>query len=124
MPMPAFARSQDAAERVSVDYEVLPASVDPLAQTPSIPIWSHIPNNVCFDWMFGNADACRSLFEEAAHTVRISLRNPRVVSGAIEPRAAIGLYEAKTQGFTLIADTQGVHFVRRVLAKSFGLSRT
>ena len=117
----SLAQAQDAAERVSVEYEVLPAYVDPLDQTPSVPIWPHIPNNVCFDWMFGNADACRRLFAEAAHTVRISLRNPRVVSGAIEPRAAIGLYEAKTQNFTLIADTQGVHFVRRVLAKSFGL---
>ena len=116
-----LAQAQDAAELVSVGYDVLPAYVDPLGQTPSVPIWPHIPNNVCFDWMFGNADACRRLFEEAAHTVRISLRNPRVVSGAIEPRAAIGLYEAKTQDFTLIADTQGVHFVRRVLAKSFGL---
>lgn len=117
----SLAQAQDAAEQIRVAYEVLRAFTDPLAETPSVPIWPHIPDNVCFDWGFGNADACRRLFDEAAHTVRIALRNPRAVPGAIEPRAAIGLYQPQTREFTLIADTQGVHFVRRVLAKALGL---
>jgi carbon-monoxide dehydrogenase large subunit len=113
--------AQDAAERIIVEYEQLPPFVDPRDKPPALAIWPDVPGNVCFDWSFGDADACRSLFREAAHIVRMSIRNPRVAPGALEARSAIGLYDSQSQNLTLIADTQGVHFVRRVLAKALDL---
>jgi hypothetical protein len=44
-----LAQAQDAAERVTVAYEGLPAYVDPLEQMPSVPIWPDIPEIVCFE---------------------------------------------------------------------------
>lgn len=112
----------EAANLVAIDYEPLPSIADPSAEKQPVPIWPAAPDNVCFDWRFGDAGACRRLFDEAAHVVRITLRNPRIVVNAIEPRAAIGAFDPASGRFTLIANTQGPHFVRLILAASFGLA--
>jgi carbon-monoxide dehydrogenase large subunit len=111
-------RALDAAEAVSVDYEVLPAVMQPGA-SPA-PVWPDAPDNVCFDWGVGDPETCDRLIAEAAHVVRLRLRIPRVVVNALEPRAAVGLYDPATAQYRLIATTQGVHFVRRVLAAAYG----
>ena len=110
----------DAAEAVGVDYEVLPAVMQPDA--PPTSIWQDAPDNVCFDWGVGDPETCDRLIAEAAHVVRLRLRNPRIVVNALEPRAAVGLYDPDTAQYRLIATTQGVHFVRRVLAAAFGIA--
>jgi carbon-monoxide dehydrogenase large subunit len=107
-----------AAERIDVTYDVLPAVTAPGAS--AIPVWDAAPDNECFDWQFGDAGACRRLFLSAAHVARTSLRSPRVAAMPIEPRAAVGIHDAKTESYTLVTNTQGVHFVRRVLCGSFG----
>jgi carbon-monoxide dehydrogenase large subunit len=108
----------DAAERIDVTYEPLPAAM--AAGASAVPVWDAAPDNVCFDWQFGDAGACRRLFDSAAHIVRISLRSPRVAAVPIEPRAALGIHDALTDSYTLVTNTQGVHFVRRVLCDAFG----
>ncbi len=113
-----------AAERVAVGYEPLAAIIDPTREGPGVPIWPDAPDNVCFDWRFGDQDTCRRLFAAAAHVVRMTLGNPRIVVNAVEPRAAIGAFDPATGRFTLVANTQGSHFVRRILAKSFGVPAT
>jgi aerobic carbon-monoxide dehydrogenase large subunit len=75
---------------------------------------------VCFDRQFDDAGACRRMFDCAAHVARISLRSPRVAAMPIEPRAALGIHDALTDSYTLVTNTQGVHFVRRVLRDAFG----
>jgi len=111
----------DAAEAVGVDYEILPAVMQPGA-AEACSIWRDAPDNVCFDWGVGDPAACDRLLAEAAHVVRLHLRNPRVVVNAMEPRAAIGQYDRDAGQYHLIATTQGVHFVRRVLAAAFGIA--
>ncbi|GJD49703.1 Carbon monoxide dehydrogenase large chain [Methylobacterium crusticola] len=108
-----------AAELVQVDYEVLPAVAEPGKR--AVPIWPEAPDNVCFDWQFGDEDACSHLLAQAAHVARITLRSPRVVAVPVEPRAALGVYDSAADEYTLVSNTQGVHFVRRVLAKAFDL---
>jgi len=118
----AMEQAAAAADLIEVDYDVLPPFVEPCKSEVKVPIWPAAPDNVCFTWRFGDADACCRLFESAAHVIRLALRIPRIVVNAIEPRAAIGVYDCGSDEFTLIANTQGVHFVRHVLAKAFGLS--
>jgi carbon-monoxide dehydrogenase large subunit len=115
------AQARAAAELVAVAYEPLAPVIVPDQAECAVPVWPAAPDNICFDWRFGDADSCRRLFAEAAHVVRIKLRNPRVIVNAIEPRAAIGIFDAESGRLTLITNTQGPHFVRRVLAEAFGL---
>ena len=76
---------------------------------------------MCFDWGAADPETCDRLIAEAAHVVRLRLRNPRIVVNALEPRTAVGLYDPDTGQYRLIATTQGVHLVRRVLAVAFGI---
>jgi len=111
-------QAADAAGLIDIRYEPLPAVMVP--GTSAVPVWDAAPGNLCFDWQFGDAAACQRLFDSAAHVARISLRSPRIAAVPIEPRAALGIYDAGTDGYTLITNTQGVHFVRRVICKAFG----
>jgi aerobic carbon-monoxide dehydrogenase large subunit len=108
----------DAAGLIHVRYELLPAVM--ALGTSAVPVWAAAPGNLCFDWQFGDVDACQCLFDSAAHVASISLRSPRIAAVPIEPRAALGIYEAGTKSYSLITNTQGVHFVRRVICKAFG----
>ena len=110
----------DAAALLDVRYEPLPATLEPGAGPVEQPVWPDAPDNVCFEWRFGDPQRCRQLFAEAAHVVRMDLTIPRVVVNPIEPRAAVGLYDPARDRMTLFANTQGVHFVRTVLARSLG----
>jgi len=112
------AQALDAADAVNVYYEILPAVVQPGALSCSI--WQDASDNVCFDWGVGDPEACDRLIAEAAHVVRLRLRNPRVVVNALEPRAAIGQYDPDAAQYHLIATTQGVHLVRRGSGCGFG----
>ena len=76
---------------------------------------------MCVSTGAGDPEHCDRLIAEAAHVVRLRLRNPRVVVNALEPRAAIGQYDPDTAQYHLIATTQGVHLVRRVLAAALGI---
>lgn len=110
--------AMDAAALVAIDYEILAAVMH--AGPTLEPVWEDAPDNACFDWQFGDAETCRRLFATAAHTTRITLTNQRVAPAALEPRSALALYDADGDGYTLATNTQGVHFVRRVLADAFG----
>jgi carbon-monoxide dehydrogenase large subunit len=109
----------DAAERVAVDYEPLPAvtaALEALAQgAPRLHADAH--DNVCFRWQRGDAAAVERAFAAATHTVELHLRNQRVAGCAIEPRAAVALPGADGESLTLYAATQVPHFVRRLVAE-------
>jgi len=51
--------ARDAAERVDVDYEELPAATSlSAASAEAAPVvWEDAPDNVCFDWEIGDAAA-------------------------------------------------------------------
>jgi aerobic carbon-monoxide dehydrogenase large subunit len=115
------AEAVDAAEKIEVDYEVLPPAIYP-GSTCSPSIWDEAPDNVCFDWRYGDRNECNRLFALASSVTHLRLRVPRLVHLPIEPRAAIGSYNRSSDIFELIAPTQGAHLVRQVVAASFQLS--
>ena len=114
-----LAQAQAAAEQVVVEYEVLPAVVEP-GPSP-VPVWDTAPDNQCFEWQYGDPEAVRRLFAQAAHISRIVVSSPRIAPTPLEPRAALGRYDPDGDHYTLVTGTQGAHFVRRVLARAFGL---
>jgi carbon-monoxide dehydrogenase large subunit len=111
--------AREAAERVEVDYEPLPAVVDGTAAlAPGAPaIWDVAPGNLAFHLNKGDAEAVARAMKQAAHVVEIEVMNNRVVVAPIEPRAGIARYDAATQTMELELTGQGLHGIRRQLAE-------
>ena len=112
-------QAQDAAEAVDVRFDQLPAASDVArAMAPDAPaIWPDAPGNIALDWEDGDAAAVDAAFARAAHVERVQLVDTRLAPSAMEPRAAIASFDASSQRYTLIAPTQGVAVVRKILAE-------
>ena len=108
-----------AAEQVAVDYVPLPAVSTPAtARAPGAPLISDsVPGNVCFDWETGDAAGAAAAFASAAHVVRLSLDNHRVVTNPMEPRGAIGTFDTASGRYTVHVSSQNVHGVRDHIAR-------
>jgi aerobic carbon-monoxide dehydrogenase large subunit len=110
--------ARDAAELVAVDYRVLPAVADaPAALRDGAPrLWDEAPGNLAFRFERGDKAAVDAAMATAAHIVEIELVNNRLVVAPIEPRAAIGSYDAAADSFDLVLTGMGVHSLRNQLA--------
>ena len=110
-------QARDAAELVWVDYEELPAVADlAAASAEGAPqVWPEAPGNVCFDWEIGDEAATDAAFERAAKVARIEVVNNRLVANAMEPRAAIGDYDAGRDEYTLYTTSQNPHVIRLLM---------
>jgi carbon-monoxide dehydrogenase large subunit len=114
------AQAQDAADAVELDLATLPAvaRVEHALRTGAPALWPEAPDNLSLDWEDGDAGAVEAAFRSAAHVARVSLCDTRVAPTALEPRAAIGQWDETTGRYTLIACTQGVAIVRKLLAEN------
>jgi carbon-monoxide dehydrogenase large subunit len=117
-------QARDAAEAVKVDYEVLTAVTEPArAQAKGAPqIHDVAPNNTIYQWHLGEAKAVDSALSSASHVTRLDIVNNRLVPNAIEPRAAIGEYDAGSESFTLWNTTQNPHVARLVISAFVGVA--
>jgi aerobic carbon-monoxide dehydrogenase large subunit len=118
-----LAEARDAAEAVVVDYEELPHVVDTAAATrPGAPrAWDHIKDNIAFDWEKGDLAAVDAALAKAAHVVRVTLVNNRVVANSMETRTAIGEVDAATGKVTLTTSCQGTQGIRAQVAAILGI---
>ena len=99
-------QARDAAELVEVDYEPLPAVVnlEDAAKDGAPKVYEDCPQgNVGFRLMFGNKDATDAAFATAKHVVKIRVENNRLSPVTMEPRVAIGDYNAAEDYYTLYA---------------------
>ena len=119
-----LAQARDAAEKVDVDYDVLPAAVDvATTQNAGQPqIHAEAPNNTVYQWHLGDKAKVDAAFAAAKHVTKIDLVNNRLIPNAIEPRAAIGDYDSGQDSFTLWTTSQNPHVARLVLAAFIGIA--
>ncbi|MFZ1923051.1 MAG: xanthine dehydrogenase family protein molybdopterin-binding subunit [Xanthobacteraceae bacterium] len=117
------AQAMDAAEAVAVDYQELPFvlhSEDAMA--PGAPaIWDEVPDNTPVDTRFGDAAATDEAFGRAAHVVKRKFHVGRVTGVPMEPRAALGAYDAATGRYTLYAGSGGAVRQKNELAAVLGV---
>jgi len=111
--------AMDGAELVEVDFEPLPvaSSVDSALAAGAPQIWPGSPDNVALDWEDGDAAASAAAFAAAFHVESVELDDPPLTACALEPRAAIAQWDSAQERYTLIASTQGVMVVRKLLAE-------
>jgi carbon-monoxide dehydrogenase large subunit len=112
--------ARDAAERIAVEYRPLDAVADAAAALLSgAPvIWDGAPGNLSYRFQRGDEAATRAAFAAAAHIAEIELVNNRLVPTPIEPRAAIGNYDAAAGRLDLLLTGQSVHSIRNQLAEA------
>ena len=114
------AQGLDAAEAVAVEYSQLTAVSDVVrAMSENAPrLWPTASSNIVLDWEEGDAAAVDAAFAGAAHVERVRLLDTRLAPSAMEPRAALATYDPRDERYTLIAPTQGVAVVRKILTEA------
>lgn len=110
--------ARDAAERVVVEYGILPAVAGAeAALRPGAPLlWDEVPGNLSFRFQKGDAASVQAALAASAHVVEVNLVNNRLIIAPAETRAAIGRYGSDT--FHLFVTAASVHAIRDQLADS------
>jgi carbon-monoxide dehydrogenase large subunit len=110
--------AQSAAEAVMVDYDPLPAAVDPVkAGEPGAPVvWPEAPDNIAAAMSYGDAEKVEEVFKSAPHVVSLDVASQRLVPSAMEPRSTIAEIEPKTKRLIVHIQSQTPTSTRDILA--------
>jgi len=119
-----YAQALDAAEAVTVEYQELPfVTHSEDAMKPGAPaVWDEVSDNVLVNTTFGDQAATDRAFEEAAHAVSLNVHIDRVTGVPLEPRAALGVFDAASGRYTLHAGSGGAVRQKRELASVLGIA--
>jgi aerobic carbon-monoxide dehydrogenase large subunit len=117
------AQAMDAAEAVEMRYEELPFVLHTEdAMRPGAPVlWDAVPDNMTVETFFGDAEATDKAFARAAHVVTKKFHIGRVTGVPLEPRAAVGDYDAAAGKYTLYAGSGGAVRQKTELLQVFGV---
>lgn len=125
----------DGAALVEVDYEELPAIVDPkkamdadapviredIAEKKEVGHGPRTHPNHIFTWEAGDQAAADAAFGNAEVTVKEEILNPRVHPCPLEPCGCVASFDKATGSLTVYLTTQAPHLVRTVLAMLSGI---
>ncbi len=111
--------AQDAAEAIVVEYEPLPAVVDPdAALAPDAPrIEESWPDNLALRVATDKGDPDKA-FADAAVVVEEEIVTHRYVAAPMEPRGILATVDPVNNALTVWASTQTPHILQMILATS------
>jgi carbon-monoxide dehydrogenase large subunit len=117
--------AQDAAELVAIEYEDLPVIVEAedALTDGAVRLHDELPDNLVFDYEYGNEAATERAFADAAVVVRVDLRAQRIAGNPMEPKSCVARYDAAEDAFEICAPSQGVSDYKSALAHVTGLDR-
>ncbi|MCY4122028.1 MAG: xanthine dehydrogenase family protein molybdopterin-binding subunit [Acidobacteria bacterium] len=125
--------ARDAADAVAVDYEPLPAVVDPekAMSGESVVLHAGFPNNVALGPLPSGTGVGRkgavddtavdAAFEAADVVIVQRMVNQRLAPSSIEARGVVAHYEPGRAALTIWSSTQNPHILRTFLAQTLGL---
>jgi carbon-monoxide dehydrogenase large subunit len=118
--------ARDALELIDVEYDVLPAVVDPRrALSPDAPLIRDDVDgkgdNHCFDWETGDAVATEAVFRQADVVLEQELVVPRVHPAPLETCGALADIDKVEGRLTLWATTQAPHAHRTLYSTMSGI---
>jgi carbon-monoxide dehydrogenase large subunit len=118
------ALAKDAAELVEVDWEPLPATVDPAAalEEGAPLVHEDLGTNRSYTWSL-EAGEVEQAFANAAHKVSCRYYHPRLIPNAMEPRGVLAA-AGPAGDLTLYSATQIPHILRVTLAMTLGLTES
>ena len=112
-----------AAAAIKVNYDVLPHVVDAgKAMKSKAQVHEVASDNRVYNWGLGNEAETNAAFKAASHVTTLEIINNRLIPNAMEPRAAIGAYDAGTENYTLYTTSQNPHVARLVISAFHGLT--
>jgi len=112
-------QARDAAQRIDVDYDTLPAVTDARAAlAPDAPlVWPERGTNVGSIYKLGDSAAVDAAFARADRIVSIDVVNQRLVANYMETRGVVAEYDLESDRYTLTLGTQGGHQMRDIIAR-------
>ena len=125
--------ARDAVDAIVVDYESLPAVVDPETAMTGKPAVLHadFPNNVALGPLpsgtgvgrQGDIDdtAVDAAFQAANVVIAQRMVNQRLAPCSIEARGVVAHYEPGREALTIWSSTQNPHILRTFVAQTLGL---
>ncbi|PKB78525.1 MAG: carbon monoxide dehydrogenase [SAR202 cluster bacterium Io17-Chloro-G9] len=115
-------QAEDALDLINVDYEPLPAVVNPEAalQAGAPQLHEDAPNNQAFHWVAAGGDT-DSAFASAEVTVRDTIIQQKLIPNTIEPRSAVATWLTATGDLTLWSSSQNPHICRFVTSLVTGV---
>ncbi|HEX3994625.1 MAG TPA: xanthine dehydrogenase family protein molybdopterin-binding subunit [Acetobacteraceae bacterium] len=116
-------QAKDAAEAVFADIDPLPAvtSASEAAADGAPLLHAEATGNVCLDFHYGDTEKVAAAFAQAAHVTKLESRNNRIVVCPMEPRSAIGEYDAASDRMILRLGCQGVFGQRNLVSGILGI---
>ena len=111
--------ARDALAAVDVSYDTLDPVVTPQAALAdgAPAVHDDVPDNVVFAGGQGDEAATADAFEQAAYTAELHKDPQRISPSPLEPRSAIGRYDASSGQLDFVATTQIPHAYRRLMAQ-------
>ncbi|WP_126449319.1 xanthine dehydrogenase family protein molybdopterin-binding subunit [Sulfodiicoccus acidiphilus] len=110
-------QAEDAAELVDVEYDPLPALVDPLKSSESdVKIFEELKDNVLFRDSYTSSERVREVVDSAPVVIEEVLKNTRTSPVSLETRAAMAWYDGER--LNIWASTQFPHVVRTYVAET------
>ncbi|MDQ6660984.1 MAG: xanthine dehydrogenase family protein molybdopterin-binding subunit [Chloroflexota bacterium] len=116
--------AEDARDLVEVDYEELPAVIDPeAALAPDAPLlYEELGSNIAIQLPGGGGDI-QAAFMQADQIVHLRVVNQRVSPGSLEGRACLFDFDATTGQLSAWLSSQTIYQAHRALAHALGLDR-
>ena len=125
--------ARDAADAIAVEYEPLPAVVDPDKAMTGQPAVLHagFPNNVALGPLPSGTGVSRdgavddtavdAAFEAADLVIAQRMVNQRLAPSSIEARGVVAHYEPGREALTIWSSTQNPHILRTFMAQLLDL---
>ncbi len=119
------ALAQDASELIEVDYDSEDAAAGTAAALdPETPlVWPELGSNRAFTYQLGDRARSDAAFARADRVTRIDFYNNRLVCNYMEPRSAIGEWDAGADRLVLTTGSQGVHSMQTILSALFKIDK-
>src|ERR1043166_2360058 len=104
------AEAQDAAEKIEIEFEDLPAVVDAakaLAAGAQL-LHEDVAENLAATFEYGDEKRAAEALAGAAHLTRVALESTRVSGTPMEPKACVAAYDAASDSYDVFASSQGL----------------
>jgi len=104
------AEAQDAAEKIEVELEDLPAVVDAAKALAAGARLLHedVPGNLAATYEYGDEKRAAEALAGAAQVTRLELESTRVSGTPMEPKACVAAYDAASDSYDVFASSQGL----------------
>jgi 2-furoyl-CoA dehydrogenase large subunit len=111
--------AEDAVDLVEVDYEPLPALIDPaMAIEAGAPMLHEaLGSNIASERSFCYGDP-QSAFASAPHRIRVDVRYPRNSCTPIETYGVIASYDPHEDAYDILSNFQGPFSIHAVIARA------